>query len=146
MIKDHTLCPSPSQGEGLRERLEGIMTKHYNKSSEKEKRRELRQNQTIAEKLAWRYLRNRQLLGYKFKRQYSVDKFVIDFYCPELKLVIELDGSIHELPDQKKRDEVRQKYLEEFGIKFIRIKNEELLGNPDKAFNHIALGIKKLLK
>ena len=120
------------------------MTKHYNKTSEKEKRRELRQNQTYAEKVLWSQLRNRQLLGVKFRRQYSVDHFVIDFYAPELKLAIESDGSIHELEDQKEYDKARQEYLENFGITFIRITNKELFGNPNKAFERIEEKIKKL--
>ncbi len=120
------------------------MTKHYNKSSEKEKRRKLRQNQTNAEDLVWRYLRNRQMLGLKFKRQYSVDHLVIDFYCPELKLAVELDGASHNDPEQKKYDIKRQKYLEEFNIKFVRIKDEDLFGNPNKAFMKIEYAIKLL--
>ncbi len=117
------------------------MTKHYNKKSEREKRRSLRNNTTYCEKIVWLHLRKRQL-GYRFLRQYSVDHFVIDFYCPELKLAVELDGDVHEIPEQKKYDKARQKYLEEFGIKFIRIKNEEFLGNPNKAFNKIENAIK----
>jgi len=74
------------------------MSKHYNKSSEKGKRRKLRQNQTNAEELVWRYLRNRHIPGYKFKRQYSIDHFVIDFYCAELKLAVEIDGASHNDP------------------------------------------------
>ncbi len=120
------------------------MTKHYNKTSEKEKRRTLRKNQTYAEKILWKNLRNRQLLGIKFRRQYSVDHFVIDFYAPELKLAIESDGSIHELEDQKEYDKARQEYLENFGITFIRITNKELLGNPNKAFERIEDKIKRL--
>ena len=120
------------------------MTKHYNKSSEKEKRRKLRQYQTNAEELVWRYLRNRQMLGYKIKRQYSVDHFVIDFYCPKLKLAIEVDGESHNNPEQKKYDIQRQKYLEEFDINFVRIKDEDLLGNPNKAFMKIEDAIKLL--
>ncbi|MBT8386618.1 MAG: endonuclease domain-containing protein, partial [Ignavibacteria bacterium] len=102
-----------------------------------ERRRKLRQNQTNTEKLIWRYLRNKQMLGYKFKRQYSVDHFVIDFYCPEIKLAIEVDGASHNDPDRQKKDISRQKYLEAFDIKFVRIKDEELLGNPNKAFSKI---------
>ncbi|NCS82774.1 MAG: DUF559 domain-containing protein, partial [Ignavibacteria bacterium] len=62
------------------------MTKHYNKSSEKEKRRSLRQNQTFLEEILWTHLRNRKCLGIKFRRQYSIDQYVIDFYAPEIKL------------------------------------------------------------
>src|SRR4030042_3457972 len=120
------------------------MTKHYNKTSEKEKRRKLRQEQTYAEKIMWQNLRNRQLLGVKFRRQYSVDQYVIDFYAPELKLAVEADGLIHELADQKQYDKARQEYLETFGITFIRITNKELLGNPNKAFERISEKIKRL--
>lgn len=112
------------------------MTKHYNKKSEQEKRRQLRTNMTYCEKIVWLHLKKRQL-GYRFLRQYSVDHFVIDFYCPELKLAVELDGDVHNLPEQKEYDIARQKYLEKFGIKFIRITNEEFLGNPNKAFSKI---------
>jgi len=120
------------------------MTKHFNRTTEKAKRRQLRKDQTYAEKIIWMYLRNRKMLGYKFRRQYSVDRYVIDFYCPELKLAIESDGSVHDLPEQIKYDGKRQEYLENFGIKFVRIKNEELFGNPNKAFEKIEMEIKKL--
>ncbi len=122
------------------------MTKHYNKSSQTDKRRKLRQHQTNAEELIWRFLRGRQILGYKFKRQYSVDHFVIDFYCPELKLAIEIDGASHNKSEQQKKDIRRQGYLESFNIKFIRIKDEDLFGNPNKAFNKIEKTIKLIAK
>jgi len=120
------------------------MTKHYNKTSEKEKRRTLRKNQTYAEKVMWQQLRNRQLLGIKFKRQYSVDHFLIDFYAPELKLAIELDGSIHESAEHKEYDKARPEYIENFGISFIRITNQELFANPNKTFERIDGKIKNL--
>jgi very-short-patch-repair endonuclease len=122
------------------------MTKHFNKKKETEKRRLLRKQQTFTEKILWTHLRKRQALGYKFRRQYSVDHFVIDFYCPELKLALELDGDVHEVPAQKDYDKARQKYLEAFGIKFVRIKNVEFLGNPNKAFLKIEKAIKDLSK
>ena len=112
------------------------MTKHYNKKSEQEKRRLLRSKMTYCEKIVWLHLRKKQL-AYRFLRQYSVDHFVIDCYCPKLKLAVELDGDVHNLPEQKEYDIARQKYLEKFGIKFIRITNEEFLGNPNKAFSKI---------
>ena len=112
------------------------MTKHYNKKSEQEKRRVLRREMTYCEKIVWLHLRKKQL-GYRFLRQYSVDYYVIDFYCPKLKLAVEIDGDVHNLPDQKEYDAKRQKYLESFGITFIRITNEEFLGNPNMAFQKI---------
>ena len=94
--------------------LRVLMTKHYNKSSEKEKRRLLRQNQTYLEEILWTHLRNRKLLGIKFRRQYSIDQYVIDFYSPEIKLAIELDGGVHNEPNQKAYDPERQKYIGTF--------------------------------
>ena len=120
------------------------MTKHFNKTSEKEKRRALRKDQTFCEKILWRYLRDRQLLGCKFRRQYSIDQFVIDFYSTEIKFAIELDGDVHNNPDQKEYDVKRQEYLETFGITFLRITNDELLGNANLVFAKIEAAIKKL--
>jgi very-short-patch-repair endonuclease len=120
------------------------MTKLYNKTSEKQKRRKLRQHQTNAEDLMWRFLRNRQLLGLKFRRQYSVSKYVIDFYCTEIKFAIELDGASHNSYKKKVKDKKRQTYLEDFGITFIRIKDTELFGNPNKAFEKIEKAIRDL--
>ena len=96
---------------------------------------------TYCERIVWLYLRKKQL-GYRFLRQYSVDHFVLDFYCPELKLAVEIDGGVHNQPDQKEYDINREKYLSKFNIKFIRITNEEFLGNPDKAFEKIEEAIK----
>lgn len=82
----------------------------------------------------------------KFRRQYSVDNYVIDFYCPKLKLAVEVDGEIHDLPEQKEHDIIRQKYLEQYGITFVRIKNEELFDNPNNAFEKIEKEIDKFGK
>ncbi|MBK7380378.1 MAG: DUF559 domain-containing protein [Ignavibacteriales bacterium] len=109
------------------------MTRHYNRIEMKARRRQLRTNMTYCEKLVWMYLRKRQMKE-RFLRQYSVDHYVIDFYCPELKLAIELDGSIHDEPDQKEYDIYRQTYLEKYGITFCRITNDELMSNANMAF------------
>ena len=120
------------------------MPRHFNRTTEKSKRRQLRRDQTPAEELVWRFLRKRQTKNCKFRRQYSIDKFVIDFYSPELKLAVEIDGDVHDLPSQKEHDIARQNYLENYGIKFIRIRNEELFANTDKAFDKIEELIKVL--
>ena len=119
------------------------MTRHFTKKSEQEKRRKLRRDMTYCERIVWIHLRKKQL-GYRFLRQYSVDHFVIDFYCPKLKLAVEIDGEYHNSDSQKKYDKNREKYLEKFGITFVRIKNEEFLGNPDRAFRKIEEKIKLL--
>ena len=119
------------------------MTKHFNKKEMQERRRQLRRNMTAVEKLVWMYLRKRQM-DERFLRQYSIDKYVIDFYCPKLKLAIEIDGDIHNQEEQKIYDENRQEYLESFGITFVRIWNEELYSNYDKAFKRIETAIRTL--
>lgn len=121
------------------------MSKHYNKTEIKEKRRVLRRDQTFCEKRIWFYLKDRRLLGIKFKRQYSIDQYIIDFFAPAIKLAVELDGDVHEVLEQKEYDINRQTYLESFGIKFIRITNEEFLGNPNKAFKKIEEAIKNCI-
>ena len=121
------------------------MTKLYNRKHEKEKRRELRQNETFAEKNFWSQLRNRNFLGLKFKRQFSIDRYIIDFYCPEHKIAIEVDGSVHELDEVKANDEQRQKILESYGVRFIRVTNEEYFGNPNIAFDRIEKEIRSLI-
>jgi very-short-patch-repair endonuclease len=118
------------------------MTQHFNKKEMQERRRQLRSNMTYCEKIVWMYLRKKQM-DVRFLRQYSIDNYIIDFYCSRLKIAVEMDGDIHNLPDQKEHDILRQKYLEEFGIKFIRIKNEELFDNPNKAFAKIEDVIKR---
>lgn len=74
------------------------MTIHCNKTSEKNKRRQLRNNATEAEKRLWQHLKGRQLDGFKFRRQHSIDSYVVDFYCPQVKLAVEIDGESHFSP------------------------------------------------
>jgi histidinol dehydrogenase len=83
--------------------------------------REFRKNHTKTEQIMWEELRNRKFLNLKFKRQYLIEGYIVDFYCPELKLAIEIDGPIH--LQQIKEDELRQRDIEEKGIRFIRFKN-----------------------
>ena len=111
------------------------MTKVYNKKSEQPKRKQLRNNPTYAEKILWLSLRKRQVEGVRFLRQYSVNKFVIDFYAPEIKLAIEVDGCSY--TGKEKYDMERQKYIENFNIMVIRFKNEQVIGNPDEVVEEI---------
>jgi very-short-patch-repair endonuclease len=107
------------------------MTQYFNKASEKEKRRSLRNNMPKAELAIWSKLRGKQMLGYKFRRQYSVDRYVLDFYCPELKLAIEIDGDSHFQVGAVADDKHRQAFIESFGISFLRFTNEDALKNLD---------------
>ena len=93
--------------------------------------RELRRNQTEAEKAAWCLLRGRRL-GAKFRRQCRIENWVVDFYCFEHRLVIELDGGVHSQPRQMRKDAAKEDYLRTLGISLLRIPNGLVLGDPEE--------------
>jgi len=101
-----------------------------------ERRRGLRKNQTKAEEILWWHLRG-QKLGVKFKRQHSIGGYILDFYCPEKKLIVELDGEIHNSKEAKEYDLVRDKYFEELGYKTLRFLNREIENNVEKVLESI---------
>jgi very-short-patch-repair endonuclease len=103
----------------------------------KDKRKYLRNNSTPAEIALWKILKGKQLNGLKFRRQHSIGKYIVDFYCPKHKLAVELDGNYHFEEEQIKRDGIRDKFLNEAGIKVIRIENENIFKNTDMVLNYI---------
>lgn len=103
------------------------------------KARSLRQNQTDVEYLLWQELRNRQVLNCKFRRQFPIAPFIVDFCCLELKLIIELDGSQH--VEQAAYDEERSFYLAQRGFKVIRFWNNEVIENSEGVLERIYLVI-----
>ena len=88
---------------------------------------ELRKEHTLSEDILWQALRRKQLEGRKFRRQNPIGAFVVDFYCPEENLVVEVDGAIHET--QREADALRQEIIESLGIRFVRISAEEVESN-----------------
>ncbi len=96
----------------------------------------LRKNMTHEEKLLWGYIMNNQL-GYKFRRQHPIWMYIADFYCHELKLVIEIDGDINNREDVKANDIIRENDLIDFGIKVIRFANHEIKCEIDKVIIEI---------
>jgi very-short-patch-repair endonuclease len=86
----------------------------------------LRKSETSVEKMLWRRLKNKRFKGYKFRRQHPISQFIADFYCHELKLVIEVDGEIHRKKDQNEYDENRMAEMERFSISTIRFTNKEI--------------------
>ncbi len=94
-------------------------------------RRELRHNQTDAERAFWWKVRNRQFHGLKFFRQYSVGSYILDFYCPAIKVAVELDGGQHNQPEECDYDAVRSEYLNSCGVSVVRFWNHEVLQNMD---------------
>ncbi len=119
---------------------------HHKASSKKfEFARMLRREQTEAEQSMWQFLRNKNL-GVKFRRQHPLDKFVADFFCFERKLIVEIDGGYHDLPDEKAKDDERTKVLNALGYKVIRFKNEEVLNNLKGVLDTLKQEITKLEK
>jgi very-short-patch-repair endonuclease len=113
------------------------MTKLFNRGNERFRRKILRKNMPRAEVILWSKIRGKGLGGYKFRRQHSVGKFVMDFYCPKLKLAIEVDGDSHFIEGAKERDRERQTIMEAVGITFLRFNNREIYENINGVLNKI---------
>jgi very-short-patch-repair endonuclease len=101
----------------------------------KEKARNLRRIQTDAEKLLWYHLRDRRLAGFKFRRQYPIGSFIVDFVCLEGRLIVELDGGQH--ASQVQDDSVRSRYLESLGYRVVRFWNNQVLGELESVLTVI---------
>ena len=93
--------------------------------------RELRQNATPAEKMLWKCIRKKALNGLKFYRQAPIDRFIVDFYCPAKKIIVEIDGSVHQEQDQHEYDLERESELKSMGFRILRFSNDDV-------FNHLA--------
>ncbi len=106
-------------------------------------RRILRRDSTEAEKKLWSKLRNKQLLRYKFYRQYSIDHYILDFYCPQKKLAVELDGGQHAEYEVRDYDKTRTIHLESNDVKVIRFWNSEVMGRVDDVLQTIVLELEK---
>jgi very-short-patch-repair endonuclease len=105
--------------------------------------RRLRSAATRAERHLWQYLRRRQLAGYRFRRQHPMGPFVVDFICLERRLVIELDGEVHDHPTQIDHDIARQDWLEGQGCRILRFRNDDVLHDVDMVLARVcdALGV-----
>jgi very-short-patch-repair endonuclease len=99
--------------------------------------RQMRREPTQAEKQLWEKLRNKQILGFKFRRQHAIDRFIVDFYCGEAHLVVEVDGEIHEYTQEE--DAIRQEFLQSLGLRVLRFKNEDVLHNIADVLAEIVL-------
>ncbi|MFN8284799.1 MAG: endonuclease domain-containing protein [Chitinophagales bacterium] len=105
--------------------------------------RSLRKEQTGAEKLLWANLRNRKLKGFKFRRQHAVKSYIVDFYCAEKMLSIEVDGGIHLQKEQKEYDKSRTEELNALGIREIRFTNEAIEKNITAVLKQIVMELEK---
>ena len=97
-----------------------------NQPYNKEYRRLLRHDMTPSERMLWKHISDKQLDGWRFRRQHGFGPYVLDFYCPVPKLCIEVDGEIHQRTDVFEKDKERTSFLESNGIKVIRFTNDEI--------------------
>ena len=109
----------------------------YNEKILESRRRDLRVKQTEAEKILWQKLRNRQINGFKFFRQYSIGKYIADFYCSELRLVIELDGSHHYEENVFEYDKIREEFMKSLDIKTSRFRTLDVFKSMDEVMERV---------
>ncbi len=103
-----------------------------------EEARALRRRQTPAEEIFWQIVRDRKFLNLKFRRQHEIGPYITDFFCNERKLVVELDGGVHQIPEQKERDKERDAYLTSLGNKVVRLKNEDITERLEQTLDSLA--------
>ena len=103
--------------------------------------RNLRENMTDAERLIWSKLRMKQLKNCQFYRQKVIGNYIVDFYCPKAKLVVEVDGGQHYMDEGKKKDEKRDSYIKKLGLKVLRFSDRDVLKNinsvSEEVFNSL---------
>ncbi|MFH1159440.1 MAG: endonuclease domain-containing protein [bacterium] len=110
----------------------------YNASTEIFRRaKELRENMTSAEKVLWSKINSGKMQGFRFKPQHPIDRFIVDFYCHKARLVIEIDGEVHNQEDQIERDQGRSAELEEYGLTVLRFSNQDILENIEDVLKTI---------
>lgn len=100
-------------------------------------RKKLRNNATKAEQFLWNFLKGRQIKNTKFRRQHSVGNYIVDFYCAEKKLAIEIDGSIHDTKEVKINDKEKAETLNFYNIQILRFTNEDVFDNIVNVLNKI---------
>jgi very-short-patch-repair endonuclease len=108
--------------------------------------KELRKNMTFAEVLLWNELKAKQLLGFDFHRQKPLDQFIVDFYCKELRLAIEVDGLTHQWEEVQVNDKKRQERLERLGVHFLRFDDDEVINDRQNVLRVIEAKVRELSK
>ena len=114
----------------------------HNKPNLKSHRQELRKNLTPAEAFLWTHLKSKQLKGKRFTKQHSIGNYIVDFYCASEKLIIELDGEVHNNTSAQEYDSKRTNYLKLLGFKVIRFENKMVFENLSTVLKEIASNFK----
>ena len=113
-------------------------TRTYNQPAQKEQRRQLRTHGTSAEARLWLMLKNRQVEGMRFRRQFSIGPYILDFYCPEIRLCVELDGEPHFTIEGREHDNQRTEYLTGlYGIRVLRFENQDVFKYSEGVLSEI---------
>jgi len=115
----------------------------FNRHKENVKRANLRRDMPRAEVILWSRLKNKQVNGFKFRRQYSVGPYIVDFYCPELRLAIEVDGDSHFQKGAYEYDGQREKYIKQFNVRFLRFTNLEVYNNLNDVLDAVVIWIEE---
>jgi very-short-patch-repair endonuclease len=97
--------------------------------------RQMRQEPTRSERRLWQQVRRKQRLGYKFRRQHAIERFIVDFYCPEARLVVEVDGPVHQYTHEE--DMVRQEFLQSLGLRVLRFTDDEVMNSLEGVIHQI---------
>ena len=114
----------------------------HNVSGSNERRKELRESLTAAEALLWMNLKGRKLDGKKFRRQHSIGPYIVDFFCPECRLAIELDGAAHMTDGGSEADDRRTEFLQRFNVRVIRFENKAVFEDLEGVLEDIRRNLK----
>lgn len=98
----------------------------------------MRKRPTSAEMMLWQFLRGKRIRGFRFRRQQPIDRFIVDFYCRQAQLVVEVDGSSHHSTEAAEYDDQRTRFLEELGLSVLPFSNEQVIYETDAVLNTIA--------
>jgi len=109
----------------------------HNRRPLKRIRRKLRHALTPAEATLWLHLRRSQIGGHKFRRQHSIGPYIVDYYCPAARTVLELDGATHDNPCAQARDAERDRYFECLGLRVIRVRSLDVIRNTDDVITYL---------
>jgi very-short-patch-repair endonuclease len=115
----------------------------HNRKFSLTRRRELRSNLTRAEALLWLNLKNSSLDGKKFRRQHGIGPYIVDFYCPECRVIVELDGAVHEDVLRQERDVLRTEFLESRGLRIVRFENKAVIEDVEMVLETIRAVLKQ---
>lgn len=136
--RPHPQTPSPQAGRGQESRVPWRTPPELWEKL-RPLARQMRREPTPAEDRLWQRLRKRQVLRLKFRRQHAIDRFIVDFYCAEAGLVVEIDGPIHAY--RQEEDSVRQEFLESLGLRVLQFRNQEVLDSLDGVVDQIVAAL-----